>query len=250
MSNFIDVHEIMLDFLKSNLKNAKNFILGVSGGLDSAVVATLCAQVCKEKTYALIMPTNYSNSKNLEDGINLCKKLGINYEVISIQAILESYKNSIYGDLNNLRVGNICARIRMTLLYDYSAKLGGFVVGTSNKSELMLGYGTIYGDMACAINPIGDMFKSDIFEFARYLNIDKDIILKKPSADLWENQSDESDLGYSYIKIDPVLKFICKNGMDEKELFDNFDENLVKKVLQMVNKNSFKLKPPKIVKIH
>lgn len=250
MSGFSDIYAQISDFLKSNLSVAKNFIIGVSGGLDSAVVATLCAKISPRNTYALLLPTNLSSVKNLEDGINLCKKLDINHKVISIEPILQAYKTSIDETLTDLRMGNLCARIRMSLLYDYSAKIGGFVVGTSNKSELMLGYGTIYGDMACAINPIGEIFKSDIFEFAKFLKIDNDIILKKPSADLWQNQDDESDIGFSYSELDPVLKFITKNGINKTELFAKFNHILVEKVLYMMDKNSFKLHLPKIAKIY
>ncbi|ASM40093.1 NAD+ synthase [Campylobacter sp. RM12327] len=250
MSNYSDIHNKILNFLKLNLNTAKNFIIGISGGLDSAVVATLCAKVSQKNTYALLLPTKISNVKNLEDGINLCKKLGINYKIISIEPILQAYKVSIDENLSNIRLGNLCARIRMSLLYDYSAKIGGFVVGTSNKSELMLGYGTIYGDMACAINPIGEIFKSDIFEFAKFLKIDKTFIEKKPSADLWENQDDESDLGYSYNELDIILKEISKNGISKVDLYNKFDKDLVDRVLYLVNKNSFKLHPPKIAKIH
>ncbi|ASM35033.1 NAD+ synthetase [Campylobacter sputorum subsp. bubulus] len=250
MGNYSDIHSKILNFLESNLNTAKNFIIGVSGGLDSAIVATLCAQVSTKNTYALLLPTKISNAKNLEDGINLCKMLGINYKIISIEPILQAYKVSIDENLNNIRLGNLCARIRMSLLYDYSAKISGFVVGTSNKSELMLGYGTIFGDMACAINPIGEIFKSDIFEFAKFLKIDKTFIEKKPSADLWENQCDESDLGYNYSDLDTVLKDISKNGINKADLYNKFDKNLVDRVLHLVNKNSFKLHPPKIAKIH
>ena len=138
----------------------------------------------------------------------------------------------------------------MNILYDISSKTNSVVVGTSNKSEIMLGYGTIYGDTACAFNPIGEIFKSDLFEFASYLGICKDIIEKKPSADLWSGQSDEDELGYSYKTLDEVLKVISKNvDISKDELSKQFDEKLANSVLKRFNNNKFKTQIPPIAKI-
>ena len=147
----------------------------------------------------------------LTDALRLAKTLGLNHKIIDISNILESFcaANEL-SKQQKLRYGNLCARVRMCLLYDYSSEHALLVVGTSNKSERLLGYGTIFGDMACALNPIGELFKSEIFEFADFLGVDKAIINKAPSADLWENQSDESELGYSYKELDGALDFILK----------------------------------------
>lgn len=253
MRNFSQIEQNLCEFLCKKLKIAKNFIIGVSGGLDSAVVATLCAKVSAKNTYAFLLPTMYSNSQNLLDGENLCKKLGINYEILCIDEILKSYKSVLNYDFSEqkerIRFGNLCARIRMSILYDFSAKIGGFVVGTGNKSEIMLGYCTIFGDTAYAFNPIGNLYKSEIFDFAAHLGVDVSIIQKSPSADLWANQTDESDLGYGYEILDKVLKFIDLNGADEKKLMAKFDENLVKKVLNLFNNNKFKSVLPEIAEI-
>lgn len=248
--NYENLKNELVDFLNFHLKNSKltGFTLGVSGGLDSAVVATL-ANFSGVTTYALIMPTKFSNPKNIDDAINLCKKLKITYKVINIQPILDTFCNTLNENLTPLRLGNLSARVRMSLLYDHSSSKNTLVLGTSNKSEIMLGYGTIYGDMACAINPIGEIFKSDLFEFAKFLDIDKNIINKAPSADLWADQSDEADLGYSYKKLDEVLKFIDKNGKNLKKLNENFkDLELVSSVLNRVKRNEFKRKLPKIAR--
>ena len=141
----------LVEFLEKSLKKTKqkNFVIGISGGLDSAVVSALCSKIKYAKTLGLVLPTKFSNSKNLDQPF--------------IDEFLKIQPNS-----TKLEIGNFTARIRMNLLFDYSAKNHGVVVGTSNLSERLLGYGTIYGDMACAFNPIGEIFKTEIFEFAKF----------------------------------------------------------------------------------
>ncbi|MGM9997423.1 NAD+ synthase [Campylobacter lanienae] len=240
VENFKLLENKLINFLDSYLKSSKasGFVVGLSGGLDSAVVATLCAKVAPTK--ALIMPTSNSNKQNLADAIELSKSLNISYEIVDISDILAAFI-PFSDKFDRLRVGNITARIRMIILYDHSSKLNSLVVGTSNKSERILGYGTIYGDMACALNPIANIYKSDLFKFASYLGIHPNIINKAPSADLWPNQSDESELGYSYKEIDELLKAI-ENSDD----LSKFDSELKNQIINRISKNSFKLKPPAI----
>lgn len=251
MKNYAEISLVLRKFLVEYLQKsrAKKLIIGVSGGLDSAVVATLCAQAKPHDVHALIMPTVTStNRRNLDDALELCGHLGIDYKIIEIEPILEGFKKQIAESLSNLRIGNLAARIRMCLLYDYSASMSGLVVGTSNKSERMLGYGTIYGDMACAINPIGDLFKTEIFEFAKFLKIDDKIIQKAPSADFWEGQSDEADIGYDYAQLDSVLECV-ERGQSEAEMMSKFDHKLTQTVLTRVRANEFKLNMPPIAKL-
>ena len=153
-------------------------------------------------------------------------------------------------DENSLRIGNFSARLRMSVLYDISARENSLVVGTSNKSELLLGYGTIFGDLACALNPIGNIYKSDLFEFAKFLNITKNIIEKKPSADFYEGQSDEADLGYSYAKIDSLLKKMIDENRSKDELLAlGFEDEFIEDIKKRVKINEFKRKLPIIAKI-
>lgn len=248
--DFTNLEKDLLIFLEKNLKatGRKNFILGVSGGLDSAVVSVLCKKVAP--TYAKIMPTNSSNKANLDDAINHCKKFDINYEICSIDNLIKTYEKIFLNKkISTHRIGNLSARIRMMVLYDLSEELDAVVVGTSNLSELMLGYGTVFGDLACAFNPIGEIFKTEIFEFAKFLKIDEKIISKKPSADLFEGQSDEQDLGYDYETLDKVLKKIYDDGLNFKELCDIFDESLAKFITSKIEQNSFKRRMPKIANI-
>ncbi|XUZ93725.1 NAD+ synthase [Campylobacter jejuni] len=241
------ITEKMCDFIQEKVKNSQSqgVVLGLSGGIDSALVATLCKRALKENVFALLMPTQISNKANLEDALRLCADLNLEYKIIEIQSILDAFiKQSENTTLVSL--GNFTARIRMSLLYDYSALKNSLVIGTSNKSELLLGYGTIYGDLACAFNPIGSLYKSEIYALAKYLNLHENFIKKAPSADLWENQSDEADLGFSYAKIDKGLKALETN--DEK-LLRTLDPSLIAMLKNRMQKNAFKGKMPEILEI-
>ncbi|ECK7518163.1 NAD+ synthase [Campylobacter jejuni] len=241
------ITEKMCDFIQEKVKNSQSqgVVLGLSGGIDSALVATLCKRTLKENVFALLMPTQISNKANLEDALRLCADLNLEYKIIEIQSILDAFiKQSENTTLVSL--GNFAARIRMSLLYDYSALKNSLVIGTSNKSELLLGYGTIYGDLACAFNPIGSLYKSEIYALAKYLNLHENFIKKAPSADLWENQSDEGDLGFSYAKIDDGLKALETN--DEK-LLRTLDPSLIAMLKNRMQKNAFKGKMPEILEI-
>ena len=193
------------------------------------------------------MPTKFSSSNSIIDAKELCQKFNINYDMKSIQPMLDGYFGDNFSD--KLRVGNFSARMRMATLYDIAGKENGLVIGTSNKSEILLGYGTIFGDTACGINPIGQIYKTDIFKFAEFLNIPEVILTKKPSADLWEGQSDEDELGFSYKEIDTVLKEFIDKNKKEEELLNSFNKELVKNVIERYIKNRFKSELPKIAKI-
>lgn len=234
------------NFIKErvNLAGAKGVIVGLSGGLDSALVATLCHKVLNDSVFALIMPSKSSNEANLKDALMLCESLNLAYETVQIQPILDAFTKSCHA-LDKTRLGNLCARIRMSLLYDFSALKGYLVVGTSNKSERMLGYGTIYGDLACAFNPIGELYKSDIFEFAKFLALPQCFIDKAPSADFYEGQSDEGELGFKYADIDELLKALKKANT---QIIAKADKNLLEMVEKRIKKNAFKNAMPTIFK--
>ncbi len=220
----------LLTYLKKS--GAKGFVVGVSGGLDSAVSATLCATVAP--THALIMPTSVSNFENVKDAVKLTQKLNLPCKTLDISEILDAF-GATCGEGSLASKGNLMARIRMCVLYDYSFKHGLLVCGTSNKSERMLGYGTVWGDMACAVNPLGQIYKSDLFAFAEFLGVDAAIVAKKPSADLFAGQSDEGDLGYTYATLDAVLK-----ALESGEDLSKFDKTLVDFVKSRVKSSEFK----------
>jgi len=244
------IESFLIKFLQEEVLKTgfKNVILGISGGIDSAVVAVLAKKAFRGNMLGIMMPSSNSSQNSLDDATALCDKFKINYEKISISPILESYFKG--NSASNLRIGNFSARARMSVLYDISIRDGALVLGTSNKSELLLGYGTLFGDLASAINPIGDLYKSQIFEFAKYLEIPQEIISKPPSADLWEGQSDEEDLGYTYATIDKALSAFVDDRMNEKEMIeDGFEPKLISLIKNKIYTNQFKRKQPIIAKI-
>lgn len=249
--NYSVVKEQMINFLKNEVSKIglEKVVVGISGGLDSAIVAVLCKEVFGKNLHGVFLPSHFSSDASIIDAKELCEKFDISYEIVEIAPMIKGYFDHI-SEASALRMGNFSARMRMAVLYDISAKQNAVVVGTSNKSEILLGYGTLYGDTACAINPIGEMYKSDEFEFGRYLGIPESIISKKPSADLWEGQSDEEELGYSYKTMDDVLKELVDNGKSKENLIlSGVDEKLIDMLEYRIVSNAFKGKLPTIANI-
>ncbi|WP_148624927.1 NAD+ synthase [Aliarcobacter cryaerophilus] len=250
MNKIKNIKQNLMSFLKEEVLKTglKKVTLGLSGGLDSAVVAVLCKEVFDDNLNCVLMPSQYSSKSSVGDAIELCKKFDIKYESVSIEPMLSAYLKNM--EENSLRIGNFSARLRMSVLYDISARENSLVVGTSNKSELLLGYGTIFGDLACALNPIGDIYKSDLFEFAKYLGVNDSIVKKAPSADFYEGQSDEADLGYSYSKIDSLLKKMIDENRSKDELLAlGFEDEFIETIKKRVNINEFKRRLPIVAKI-
>ncbi|WP_417327337.1 NAD+ synthase [Halarcobacter sp.] len=250
MIDWNNIKKQLHEFLKKELaKTGLNRVtVGLSGGLDSAVVAVLCKETFGDNMSCVLMPSQFSSKESVDDAVELCEKFNIKYEIKSIAPMVEAYIQNM--DEDKLRIGNFSARMRMSVLYDTSSRDKSIVVGTSNKSELLLGYGTIFGDIACAINPIGEMYKSDEFEFAKFLGVTDAIINKKPSADLWEGQSDEEELGYSYSQMDEVLKLLVDENKTKEELLTlDYDEKLIDLLNYRIKANAFKGKLPVIAKI-
>ncbi len=219
-------------------------VIGISGGLDSAVVAWLLVLALgQENVFGYSLPCG--EQKDIKDAELVANKLGIRCDKLDIEPVVNSLKKVIkYEDDNSVSIGNLMARTRMTVLYDLSAFHNALVVGTGNKTELLLGYFTIYGDGACALEPIGCLYKTDVKELAKYLKIPDVIINKPPSAGLWDGQTDEKELGASYEEIDNCLDFLY-NDMHRSYIPD---ANLIMQLSERIKRNKFKSELPKIMK--
>lgn len=235
------------DFIRERVESsgARGVVLGLSGGVDSALVALLCKRALGERVFALLMPTKHSAKAHLDDALGLCADLNLAHKILPIQPILDAFLAQSAG-ASSIRMGNFAARIRMSLLYDLAALKDYLVVGTSNKSELMLGYGTIYGDLACAFNPIGSLYKSEIYALSAFLNLPSAFLTKPASADLWEDQSDEGDLGFSYAQIDAGLEALEKG---DEGAISRLDAGLLAMLKQRIQRNAFKRKMPEILEL-
>lgn len=247
MNKYQAIETFLIKFLREEVQNAgfAKAVLGISGGIDSAVVASLAKKAFGEHFLGLMLPSSTSHKASFEDAHALCEKFDIQTEKISVGSLVDAYFEG--KNASKLRIGNFSARMRMSVLYDISARENALVLGTSNKTEILLGYGTIFGDTACAINPIGQLYKTEIFEFAAYLGVPESILTKAPSADLWEGQSDEDEFGFTYAQIDKVLyAHVEKNFTPEELISAGFDASLVTMIMERIKNNSFKSKLPTI----
>ncbi len=251
MKKYEQMTEYLQHFLDNEVRKTglNSVVLGLSGGLDSAVVAVLAQRVFKDNLLCVKMPSQYSSQSSLDDADELCRDFSINVITASIEPMLKVYEE-LNPNMNNLRKGNISSRLRMTTLFDISARENALVLGTSNKSELMLGYGTLYGDLSSAINPIGDLYKSEVYELAEYLGVSKSIIKKPPSADLWDGQSDEADLGYTYAQLDKAMKLYVEDRLSKEEIVEyGCDRDMIDMIINRIFRNQFKRKMPVIAKL-
>ncbi|MDK2041596.1 NAD+ synthase [Aliarcobacter butzleri] len=250
MKDWKKIKQYLISFLKDEVSKAgfEKVTVGLSGGLDSAVVAILCKEAFEKNLNCVLMPSQFSSQSSIEHAIEVCEKFDIRYDIVSIEPMVSAFLKNMDND--KLRIGNFSARMRMSVLYDISFKEKSLVVGTSNKSELLLGYGTIFGDIACAINPIGEIYKSDEFEFAKLLGVPESILTKAPSADLWEGQSDEDELGHTYKEIDDLLKLMVDDKKSKDELLKlGFEASFIDKINNRMKANAFKGKLPTIAKL-
>lgn len=250
--NLKEVHNELIEFLRENFKKAgfSKAVLGLSGGIDSALVAYLLRDALgKENVLAIMMPYKSSNPDSLNHAKLVIEDLKINSKTIEITDMIDAYfKNE--KEATSLRMGNKMARERMSILFDYSSKENALVVGTSNKTEIYLGYSTQFGDSACALNPIGDLYKTNIWDLSRYLKIPNELIEKKPSADLWEGQTDEQEMGLTYKEADQVLyRMLEENKTVEEVLGEGFNKDLVDNIVRRMNRSEYKRRMPLIAKI-
>ncbi len=223
-----------------------NGIVGLSGGIDSAVVAALLVRaVGPERTRFVYMPHAVSSDESARDAREVASMLGVDLIEVPITGMTGGYTG--FENLDHLRAGNLMARMRMAILYDLSAEHEALVIGTSNKTEILLGYGTLFGDTACAVNPVGDLYKTWIRGLAVTLGIPESIRSKPPSADLWVGQTDEDELGLDYATADQILHHLVDERLPVEEVIGiGFDDSLVRGVWERVERNAFKSRLPEI----
>ncbi|MEZ0394450.1 MAG: NAD+ synthase [Desulfurococcaceae archaeon] len=230
----------------------RTYVMGLSGGVDSSVTAALLTRaVGPENVVALIMPDSRVNSdEEVSMAVSLARELGIGHRVVFIDKIVDSFKD-VLGDWGEgLAIGNVRARIRMAVLYYFANKLQGLVAGTSDKSELLIGYFTKYGDGAADILPIGSLYKTQVRALGRYLGLPRDIVEKPSSPGLWPGHTAEGELGISYEEIDLVLYAFFDLGMGREEVlkFTGLRAEVVDKVMGMVKSSEHKRALPRLVR--
>jgi len=237
-----------------NKNGLKGYVMGVSGGLDSSVCLKLAVQgVGSKRVYALLLPEVATPTEDMEDALTLVKSLKVRYDIINISDIVESVRRSIpiYDVDDRVADGNIKARVRMTILYYYANHLGYAVLGTSDKSELLLGYFTKYGDGGVDLLPIGDLYKTQVRQLARYLELPSRISEKKSSPGLWKGQLAEEELGFTYEEADPFLYAIFDLGLNPNEALKatGIDKRKAEAILKRIRMTYHKRIHPPIVRI-
>jgi NAD+ synthase len=253
---------VTVGFIRNQLRQAgfERALLGLSGGIDSALVAFLAAEaIGPERLLCVMMPYRTSSAESVEDARTVVERLGCASEMVDISAMVDGFfgrepepgSAGIDGlEADPLRRGNFMARQRMAVLYDRSVTWGGLVVGTGNKTEALIGYTTLFGDSACAFNPIGDLYKSQVRQIAASIGVPEQIIRKAPSADLWPGQTDEAEAGFTYPELDRLLFWmIDKRRTDEELVAMGFPIVAVERVKRLVATSEFKRQVPPVAKL-
>lgn len=246
------LERVLVAFVRDEVHKSglERVVLGLSGGVDSALVACLAARALgPQQVTGFVLPYRTSSPESEADARRVADATGIALQRLDITPQIEAYF-AAFPDASPLRRGNKMARERMAILYDHSAVLRALVLGTSNKTELFLGYGTIFGDMASAINPIGDLYKTQVWALARAVGVPEPIVAKHPSADLWAGQTDEAELGFTYAEVDELLHFMIERRYRHEELVAlGFDARFVERVEDLVTRSQYKRRMPLICKV-
>lgn len=244
--------KILTGFIHTEITRAgfSRAVVGLSGGVDSSLSCTLAAEALgAENVLAVLMPYESSSPESLEHAQLVIDKLGVNSLTVPITDMVDPLFD-LFPDADHIRKGNAMARARMIVLYDQSQAYEGLVVGTGNKTEILLGYTTLYGDSACALNPLGDLYKTQVRQLARSMELPEVIIAKPPSADLWVGQTDEGELGFTYAEVDQLLYLLVDERYNPDDcIAAGFSETFVRAVIDLIRNNHFKRVMPPIAKI-
>jgi NAD+ synthase len=243
---------ILTGFLRTEITRMgfERALVGLSGGLDSALSCFLAAEALgPENVLAIRMPYKSSSPDSMADAQRVIDKTGVQSLTIEITPMVDPLFER-FPDITDRRKGNIMARERMVVLYDQSEAFRGLVVGTGNKTEILLGYTTLYGGSASAINPLGDLYKTQVRQLARAMGVPEEILLKAPSADLWMGQTDEGELGFTYAEVDKLLYLLVDQRYSPADCVEaGFPEAFVQAVVERIRKNQFKRILPPIAKL-
>lgn len=246
------VRKILTGFIRSEITRVgfSRAVVNLSGGLDSAVSCVLAVEALgAENVLALRLPYKSSSQDSLEHAQLLIDRVGCQSATIPITEMVDPLI-AFDPEMSAIRKGNVMARARMIVAYDQSEAFRGLVVGSGNKTESLLGYTTLYGDSACALNPIGDLYKTQVRQLARAIDVPEPIIAKPPSADLWAGQTDEGELGFTYGEVDKLLFLLVDQRYRPEECVEaGFDEAFVRKVVERIRRNQFKRVLPPIAKL-
>jgi len=243
---------VLVAFLRAEIKRFgfQKAVLGLSGGVDSALSCFLAAEAFEpQNVLALLMPYRTSAAESTEHALQVARSAGVATQSVDITPMVEPYLAQ-HPQMSAVRRGNVMARTRMIVLYDHSSQWNGLVVGTSNKTELLLGYGTLFGDMASAVNPLGDLYKTQVRQMARAVGVPEAIVQKAPSADLWAGQTDEGELGFTYADVDKLLYCLVDERYSPDEaIAEGFAPQFVAVVTRKLRQAQFKRVPPIIAKV-
>lgn len=243
---------ILCGFIRTEITRVglSRAVVGISGGIDSALTCFLTAEALgPENVLVLRMPYKTSSASSLEHAQMVIDTLGVQSKTIPITDMVDPLFER-FPDADSMRRGNVMARERMILLYDQSEAFKGLVVGTGNKTEILLGYTTLYGDSACALNPLGDLYKTQVRQLSRVMGVPEAIIQKAPSADLWTGQTDEGELGFTYDQVDKLLYLLVDERYTPEDCVDaGFAKEFVRSVVERVRRNHFKRVLPPIAKL-
>lgn len=229
-------------------------VIGLSGGIDSTLAAYLaCEAIGKDKVFGITMPSSTTPTEDNVHGIEIAERLGIEHTQVAIDGILNEFLSMTQLEENNLAIGNLKARIRMSIIYYHANAKNYLVCGTGNRSEILIGYFTKHGDGACDMEPIGDLYKTDVYRLSEYLNIPHEILDKPPRAGLWTNQTDEDEIGMSYDLLDRILYLYSEKNMENDEIAEKLEipiedvDMIITKVIRSEHKSKVPESPKKTI---